>query len=196
MITLYAVCAVAGGGVLVLQFLLVFVGMGSHGFESHGAGFEHAAAHGTDTAHSGHDGAHDSSWIFRLLSARALTAALAFFGLGGGLCTSAGLPTPVAFLGAIGLGVGAMLLAVWLMQLLMSLREEGTAHIEYALGQPARVYLSIPGHEQGQGKVIVTVDGRELEYQAITRDEELPTGCSAVVSDIIDEQTVCVKKAH
>lgn len=186
MLAFFAVCAVAGGTVLVVQLALLVFGLGHHGFDGT-----------SDAAHDvAHGAGHDSSFFFRVVSFRSLTAAVTFFGLAGGLCVSSGVPPVFSFAAATGLGAGVMVLVAWLMQLLMSLHSEGTVQIEETLGQPARVYLSVPGQEEGLGKVMVTIGGREVEYQAMTRGERLPAGASAIVDEITDLNTVFVIKAE
>jgi len=209
MLTLYTVCAVAAGAVLVLQFVLALIGLdhdggladaghGDVGDLGHDVDF--SGAHAGDTAvddggaHQHAIDAHDSSWFFRLVSLRSMEAALAFFGLGGGLSTSAGLSQPMAFSVAVGAGVAAMVLVAWIMQLLMNLREEGTAYIQNAVGQPAAVYLKIPARRSGAGKVTVAVQNRSVEYEAITDGDELPMGSRVVVADVINENTVRVER--
>lgn len=209
MLTLYTVCAVAAGAVLVLQFVLALIGLDHDGDLSgagHGdlgdAGYggDISDGHGVDTATDGGGAhhhaidAHDSSWFFRLVSLRSLVAALAFFGLGGGLSTSAGFSQPMAFSVAVGVGVAAMALVAWIMQLLMNLREEGTAYIQNAIGQPASVYLKIPARRTGTGKITVAVQNRSVEYEAVTDGEELPMGSQVIVADVINENTVRVER--
>ncbi len=214
MMTLYAVCAVLGGVFLVMQFLLSLIGLGQdsdmvdggHGDVGHGGGGDvhHGdMGHGdtvdahaydgdaTDHAQAEH---HDSTWFFRLVSFRSMVAALAFFGIGGGLGESAGFPFVLTFVLAVTTGVLAMLLVAWLMHLLMSLHEEGTVRIGNVLGQTANVYLKIPGHESGVGKVTVMVQNRTMEYEAMTEEDELPTGSRVVITDIVNESTVKVKR--
>jgi hypothetical protein len=205
MITLYTVCAVGGGTVLVLQFILSLIGLGHDGddgggfhdagnagdFHGDGAALDHGEAGYTDHEHLD---AHDSSFFFRLMSFRSVVAALTFFGLGGGLCESAGLPLAFGFLAAIGMGGAAMLTVAWIMNFFITLREEGTVHIQNALGAPARVYLNIPGNGKGAGKVTVTVQNCSMEYLAMTEGEKLATGTPVVITDIVDENTVRVKR--
>jgi len=81
------------------------------------------------------------------------------------------------------------------MHLFMTLHAEGTVCIENALGMPATVYLTIPGHRAGAGKITVAVQNRSMEYEAFTEEEEaIPTGFDVIVTGIVNETTVEVKR--
>jgi hypothetical protein len=200
MLLFYTVCAVVGGTILVVQFVLSLVGMEQ---DSGWSGDVHDgpvgdAGHGdigpTDDAGHGHFDAHDSSWFFRLLSFRSVIAALAFFGLGGGLGTSLEFSPYSAFVLAVSAGVVAMLLVAWVFRLLMTLREEGTLRIGAAVGQPGTVYLNIPGRRAGAGKVTVTVQNQSLEFEALTNEEGLLTGTPVIVTGVVNDHTLEVMR--
>ena len=56
------------------------------------------------------------------------------------------------------------------------LRSSGTVDVKNAVGTEARVYLVIPGARAGEGAVTVTIQGRTMQYRAITGGRELKTG--------------------
>lgn len=178
MVTVYLVCAVVGGVILVMQLLLTLSGL--LGDADH-----------TDLTDS--EVHHDSSWFFEILSFRSLVAALTFFGLGGGLANSVNTPAVFVFFFAVGMGAIAMVGVAWILHLLLHLREEGNVCIEYTLDAPATVYLTIPGQRQGQGKVTVAVQNRSMEYNAVTNGETLPSGINVKITNVIDDNTVEVE---
>jgi hypothetical protein len=206
MLSLYTVCAIVGGVILLVQLLMTAIGLADHdllsgGGDVHDSGFggDHGGDLLTDSHtdmpgdHDLHD-VHDSSWFFQFISIRSMVAALTFFGVCGGLATSMGLPPILSMPVALGGGVAAMVIVAWLMQLLMSMREDGTMHIERAIGQPATVYLPVPGKRSGMGKVMVNMPERSLECNALTDEEELATGAEVQVADILDGNTVLVTR--
>lgn len=196
MFTLYAMCAVVGGIMLVIQFILALIGLDHHGMMD---GSGHMDVHTGDVHGADHHGGdtHDSSWFFKLVSFRSMVAAITFFGLGGGLGMSAGLPSFFAFSLALAAGVVAMILVAWVMHLFITLHAEGTVRIENALGMPATVYLTIPGKRAGAGKVTVAVQNRSMEYEAFTDEEDaIPTGSDVIVTGIVNASTVEVKHGH
>ncbi len=203
----YGVCAVLGGTVLLCQFAMTLVGLGSGvddvggdaghdfgqdggmhgGHDAHGDGHDHAAD--KDAAH------HGSTWFFSVVTFRTVVAALAFFGLAGLAAQSADLSALYAFLIALAAGGGAMYGVHSLMMGLHKLKSEGTARIERALGTTGTVYLKIPGHRTGSGKVTLNVQNRTMEYQAVTSRDPLPTGAKVVVVGVIGPDTVEVDTA-
>ena len=168
--TIFLGCAIVGSAILVIQFLLAALGLEGEDIES----------------------APDASWFFSVLSLKSLVAAVAFFGLGGLAADSFGLPPYIAILSGLIAAAFAMVLITWLMHLLYDLRSDGTVHIENTLGLPAEVYLSIPAHAAGVGKVTVTVQERTMEYKALTDGGALDTGTPVRVVDIAAEDTLKV----
>lgn len=177
----YAVCAVIGGAVLLTQFALSLIGLdGSEDLP------ETPAVGGGDGAAGGAD-------IVGVLSLKTLAAALTFFGLTGLALGAAGWSPNLSLLGAVAAGLGAMYGVWYLMLQLMRLRSDGTIRTERAVGQTATVYLPIPGHSQGMGKVTLRLQNRSCELAAVTSGGDLPSGASVVITRLIDPETVEVQ---
>ncbi len=169
--TLFLACAVLGGAILVLQILLSLLGM------DHGLGVLHLDLHA------------DAAEGLNLLGVRALSAGLTFFGIGG----LAGYATPLGLAAALPLalfmGGGAAVGVAAAMRALLRMESDGTVRIERAVGEPATVYLSIPGGRAGMGKVHLKLQDRLVEYQALSA-HPLPTGAQVIVVDVVGPDTV------
>ena len=131
-----------------------------------------------------------SSWFVSLLTFRTLVAALTFFGLAGLAGTREWGDGPTTRLLALAAGAGAMVLVAALMRALSRMRAEGTVRMERAVGKAGTVYLPIPGRKSGTGKVMLNVQNRTVECQAVTAENELPTGAPVVVVAVISPDTV------
>jgi hypothetical protein len=190
--TVYLVCAAVGGTLLLCQFLLGLFGLGSH---DAGHGFGHADA--SHDGHDGHDAGHEgtSAWYLGLLTFRTVTSALIFFGLAGLAATAAEMHPVVALLVALAAGGGALYLVAFLMRTLYRLKADGTVRLERAVGTAGTVYLRVPGHHAGAGKVTLTLQNRTVEVQALTGWDELPTGARVVVVAVVGPDTVEVSPA-
>ena len=191
--TIFWICAVVGGTLLVCQFLLSFLGIGEHqdvdGHDVH-AGVGHDVSH--------HDAEHEQSesWFFSVLTFRTVVAAVTVFGLAG-LAASAGqVEQPIRLVIALAGGGGAMFMVAGLMRLMMRLKSDGTVRVERAVGKTGTVYLTIPGQKAGAGKVTLNLQNRTVEYQAVTSDQELPTGAKVVVVAVVCSDTVEVAAAQ
>lgn len=219
--TLFVVCASLGGTILVLQFLMTLLGLGGHsmGFDhdvGHDFGGDHdfgggdhdlgSDGHGGDTgAHDGadghsHDGArpaaaahHGSSWLFGVISFRTVIAAMAFFGLAGLATQATGAPDVTTLSVALAAGFAAMYGVYAMMRAMNSLRAEGTIRIHRAVGQQGSVYLRVPPHNSGTGKIQINLQNRTMEYLASTSGEEIPTGATVVVTEVLGSDTVQVQ---
>jgi hypothetical protein len=199
--TIYLTCALAGGTLMVFQFLLGLLGMGDH----HDAGGDHDFHDGGHDAggHDGHDGHgghgdHDShqSWYVGVLTFRSVVAALTMFGLAGLTSTVNFQHEPELSLGiALGGGAAALFGVAYLMRTLNRLKSDGTVRIERAVGQVGTVYLSIPGQKAGMGKVTLRLQNRTVEYQAVTPHQPLATGSKIVVTAVLGPDTVEVVPA-
>jgi hypothetical protein len=194
--TVYLVCFLAGATVMVCQFLLSVLGIGSHHEvgDSHDVG-GHEAPHGGpgEDAHDGHHGSHHeavSSWFVSLLTIRTLVAALTFFGLAGLAGSKEWGDGPATRLIAVAAGAGAMVLVASLMRALSRLRAEGTVRMDRAVGKGGTVYLPIPARKAGTGRVLLNLQNRTVECQAVTAENELPTGAPVVVVAVLSPDTV------
>jgi hypothetical protein len=168
----FMTCAAAGGAALVLQVALLLFGIGDG--DADGAAVGHA------------DGDHDAGdSAFNLLSVKAVTGFVAFFGLGGWWASSKGWE-PAASTGvALSCGAVAMVVVAWMATWQRKLASSGTFEPRNAVGQVAQVYLRVPGHRAGEGKVTLMVQGRTVELRALTDGPEIPTGAAVVVDSIV-----------
>ena len=216
MIAVFVICAAVGTTVLVLQFLLALIGLGGdalgvevpHDFGHDAGGLDHDLAADGVHAEVGHDHAagrdeaHPSTAahaphalsVFRALSLRTVTAALAFFGLAGLAAHSADCAPSTSLLIAGGAGLGALYAVYFLLTAMRSLRAEGTVRIHRALGKEATVYLHIPGNRKGRGKIQINLQNRTMEYLATTAGEPIPTGATVVVTEVLGSDIVEVER--
>jgi hypothetical protein len=178
--TFFLTCAILGGGILVLQLLLGVLGIVHDGID---------APHAPDGSH---DLTSEASEGLNLLSVRALSAGLGFFGVGGmaGLGTGLGLLAAVPL--GIALGLSAMVGTAMITRWMLRLEDDGSVSIHGAVGATGTVYLAIPGDRKGAGKVLLTLQNRTVEYQAVTSRDALPTGAPILVVDVVGPDTVDV----
>jgi len=171
---IYLGSAVLGGAVLTLQsVLLLFGGGDADGDLDHG----------------------DASDGFGFLSIRTVASFLTFFGLMGLYGTASGWGVGATAGAATLAGLAMMTFVAWLFSLQRNLAQEGTLDPSLAIGLPAKVYLRVPGQRSGQGKVTVAVQGRTVEFAAITLGAELPTGSDARIVRQIDPNTFEIEAA-
>jgi len=172
--TFFLSCLILGGGILAVQFVLGAMGAANHDFEVH-----HDAADGMD-----------------MLSVRALSAALAFFGLVGLSLSRAGITAWLTIPAAAAAGFGAALGVAALIRNLRRLEVDKSFDIQRAVGLPARVHLGVPGKREGAGKVHLTVHDRLMELDAVTSEDAIPAGTNVLVIDAITSDTVLVSRSQ
>ena len=173
MSSVYWICLLVGGGVVVLQFGASLLGL------------HHDAPHDL----GGHGSLHEGLQLF---SVRSMAAGMAFLGIGGLAGQSFGLPAAVTVLmGAASGAVAAVGVSV-LMRGMLRLESDRTFQLAITVGHSGDVYLSIPARRTGTGKVHVTLQGRLMELDAVTPDEAIPTGARVLVIDTIAPSTVIV----
>jgi hypothetical protein len=105
-----------------------------------------------------------------------------------GLSTGLGLLAALPF--GVGLGLAAMFATAMITRWMLTLEDDGSVSIHGAVGSTGTVYLSIPGERKGAGKVLLTLQNRTVEYQAVTPQAALPTGASVLVVDVVGPDTV------
>ena len=173
MTKIYIACAVAGGGVLIGQTGLSLFGIGG------GDDVD------PDVSVDDLEGADD----LHFLSMRALAGFLTFFGLIGWGGTASDWH-PLGTIGAaFGAGASVMILVAVIMRAFARMHSEGNMRAENVVGKNAKVYLRIPGEGSGKGKVTVSIQGRSMEFDAVTKGPELPTGSACTLVRLTTEDT-------
>lgn len=171
MTTIYLWCAIVGGAVLVFQLVAGLFGL------------EHGHAHDVSHDHGAGEG-------LNLVSIRSVAAAFAFAGLAGLAARSMG--AIVSVVAAVAAGTVAMMAVAAIIKGLGRFERDATLSLDAAVGTTGVVYLSIPGHRSGAGKVHLTVQNRLVEVLAVTAEDPLPTGASVLVVDREGNDTVVV----
>jgi hypothetical protein len=157
-----------------------------------------AAAGGDDTggvlAGHGHQFiGHGSTWLFKVLSFRAIVAALAFFGIAGLWARSTQAAPHIVLLVALAAAAGAIAVVYWMMRGLQTMQTEGNVRIQRAVGQRGNVYLRVPANRSGSGKIQFNLQNRTMEYLAVTSGPELRTGTKVVVVGVVNPTTLEVQ---
>jgi hypothetical protein len=159
MYLIYFWSAAVGGGLLVISLLLTLLG----GDADADVDVDVDADLDGDVAGGG-------------LSFRTVVAFLTFFGLTGML----GLKLGWSEVLSLGVAVLAGGCAFWLVGLAMlqlhRLRSSGNVDINNAVGVEGKVYLKIPPERSGTGTVTVPIQGRTMQYKAVTKGAEIKTG--------------------
>ncbi|GIW79709.1 MAG: hypothetical protein KatS3mg105_1516 [Gemmatales bacterium] len=189
--TFYLVSAVAGGTILLCQFVFSLFGGGDHDID----GSDFSDGH-SDIGHVDDFDHHGNSLLVGILTFRTLVAGMTIFGLSGMAALSSGRIAPgIAFVIALTSAAGTVVVLAWVMNALHSLKAEGTARIERAIGKTGTVYLQIPGQKAGLGKVALNLQNRTVIYQAMTAHDTINTGSKIVVVNILGSDTVEVEPA-
>ena len=204
MTTLFLVCALFGGTLLICQTVMTLVGLsGDHDLAGDGGGhdFGHdfgghdAAGHvaGGDARGADHPaspGHHDSTWFFGIITLRTVVAALTFFGLSGMAAQSSDVaPVPTLAIAVLS-GFAAMLAVHWMMKQIARLKADGSVRIDHAVGMSGTVYLRIPGHLGGAGKILLNLQNRTVELSAWTERAEIATGATVTVTRVVGPDSV------
>jgi len=184
--TVYFGCAVAGGAVLLIQTVMLLFGGGD-------TDAPHVDMHpDIGASDSGESPGHDAG--LGLLSIRSLAAFVCFFGLAGMYGVARGWDGSTTLLVSLGVGCVMLLLVAWVFSLQRKLYAAGNVQPANAVGRTARVYLKIPAENQGKGKVTVAVQGRTVEYSALTMGAEIPTGAEVKILRQVTEDTFEVER--
>ena len=175
LMAVYVLCALFGGTLVVLQFLLMMVGFGGDTESDFGDATDHSS----------------SADIFKMLSLRTVVAGVAFFGLGGLAGLTGGTTPAVSVIIAVVSGLVAIYAVYYLYWSVARLKEDGSLSEKTLVGSTGSVYTRIPPAKTGVGKVLICQQGRTVEYEAVTAGDELkattPIAVVAIVSSTIVE---------
>ncbi len=90
-------------------------------------------------------------------------------------------------------GVAFVAVFVFVMAKLSQLAEDNTFKTEETLGQIADVYLRIPGHMQGKGKVMLSIKGSYKEIDAMTEFETQASGSAVRIVKVENPGLVIIE---
>jgi len=177
--TIYWACAILGCTLVGIQVVLQVFGLFDSDADLDGAHADVDAGHAADSGI--HEVQGHGNVIFGILSFKALSAFAGIFGLVGLILIDREVGTGGRVAASAGAGFVGMLGVGWMMRGLSRLQSSGNIDIRNAVGCRGTVYLPIPQGNTGQGKVTVTVQGRSMEFGAVTEGEALATGARVTV---------------
>lgn len=160
-----------------IQLVLLVIGLDSESPD----GLDHAV----DTSGTGHE--------FSALSVRSIIAFFTFFGWTGVLTMGNHLSVWWSVMLSCLAGLAAMFVVAWLMYKFAQLEQSGTLNLYHALDQTGEVYIPIPAHRSGRGRITLQIDGRAREMDAMTEGDQLRTGDPVRVIDIEQDNVLLVE---
>lgn len=91
--------------------------------------------------------------------------------------------------------IGIVFVAIFflIIRQILKLTEDNTFNIQYLLHKTGEVYLFVPAHMAGKGKVQISYKGSMHELDAMTEGVQLPSG-SIVVVDRIEKNMLIVNR--
>lgn len=191
MTQVYFFCAVVGGILFLIQFVLMILGMGD--LEADGGDFD-----GIDSDF-GAEGAAESGGdphgaaTFGQISIRTLVAFFLFFGLAGMWSESTGASSMTTIFTALGGGLFAFYGVSWVMRKFAQLSTSGNIDIRNAVGTRGRVYIKVPASRGGTGKVTLTVQQRTVQINAVTDGATLASGEHCQITGVQDRETLVIE---
>lgn len=163
-------CAVVASAVFVIQFLLTMIGMDHTDID---VDFD-----GSDTMDLGNG--------INLFSVKNFINFFMGFGWGG-ICLADSISNPFLLtLAAAVVGILFVMIFVYIYTKTRKLETNGAFQIKDCLGQTAQVYLRIPAGRSGKGKVQLSQNGSVHEIDAITDEDEIASGTTVKVVEILD----------
>ncbi len=150
----------------------------------------------TGDTHDTHNLQHQDSHHLALLqyfSVRSATAFLTGVGWGSLMLISWGLPAWLAVIGGIIQGLGFAAVVMLLMWFLASLASSGSISLENAIDHQGEVTLAIPGHGNGFGKMMLSIQGRTIEIEAYTPGDAIRRGTRVRVVRVQDRNMLFVE---
>jgi len=135
-----------------------------------------------------------SGFGLKLLSLRSI---LAFITIGAWMCYTLCyfLDWYFAILIAVACGFAAACGMAGALIGIEKMQDNGTLDANNAVGKIGTVYLTVPPHRSGQGKINVLVQERYAEYEAVTdSDEPIPTGSEIKITGHIGANVLLVAR--
>lgn len=94
-------------------------------------------------------------------------------------------------------GVALVAIVIFLFKWVSGMQQSGNIDVfKSAVDCVGKVYLTIPAHRQGEGKVQLSINNAVREYYAVTDGDKLPTGRDIRVVEVISENTMLVEEVN
>jgi hypothetical protein len=104
------------------------------------------------------------------------------------------ISSPALLIGlALLVGMGFLFVFFLIIKQVQKLAEDNSFKLTNTINKSAEVYLTIPGHKSGKGKVMISVNGAFHELQAMTENEPIQTGAVVKVVKIINGDILIVE---
>ncbi len=178
----YWVVAFGASLIFAVQMILTFIGIGDTDADS-----------GADVPLDGNGDTLDTGGAIQLFSVRNVVNFLLGVGWGGvcfwNMFDNHHLVTIVAFI----CGLAFVVAFLFMFKMVMKLQKSGNFQIQECVGMTCSVYLRIPAHRSGSGKVQISYHGSVLELDALTDGELLPTGSKVKILEVIDSHSLLVE---
>lgn len=162
---IFACIAVPSTLILLIQTVLLLIGLGGGGDGDADGDLDGDLDGDADDIDVGDDG-------LALFSVRGIMSMLAVMGWSAMALLETPLPGFVSILIAVALGVLMLFFMAYVMKLIYKLQNSGNIDIGNAVGKMAQVYIPIPPHGTGSGKVHLTIQEQYCEFGAMTTAED------------------------
>lgn len=94
-------------------------------------------------------------------------------------------------------GLALVAIVMYLFKWLSGMQQSGNIDVyKSAVGCQGKVYLTIPGDRQGEGKVQITINNAVREYSALTDSDTLKTGTPIKVLEVLSPSTLLVEELN
>ncbi len=167
---MYIFCLVFGATMSIIQIFMGAMGLDHQAVTGdHTSGLEHGHidGHAGHTGHSGHNHS-DPQQSLNLLTVRAISGGMTFFGLTGGFTLAASHNMIASIIVALVFGyLGAYATALAISKL-TSFDTDGTMQLANAVGSTGTAYTSMAPGETGMA--LVKVQGRTMKMSVINRN--------------------------
>ena len=181
-ITLYASL------IFVIQTIMTFLGIGGQDFDTDVDG-------GFDSSFN--DGAFDADPSMSLLTFRNLVNFCLGFGWTAILLNERIKSTGLLIIVSVIVGVLLVAAVMWIFKWLSGMQQTGNIDVhKSAVGCEGRVYLTVPGGREGEGKVQISINNAVREYDAVTDGDTIPTGRPIRVTEVINDYTLLVEELN
>jgi len=145
-------------------------GFDSDGFDSDSLDYDHEAMLDHDVFHHHHPAAPEHA--VKIISIRGIIAFFAIGGWAGIVAVTSGMRTIWAVQIALLSGAAAMILASFVIKLALNMQSSGNISLNNAVSQIAEVYITIPPARSNTGKVMMILQERFTEIDAVTDSAE------------------------